>query len=106
MHNRSSLDSLSYACGFPEKAAYATSNKSTGPWTFRSLLGELAGNCNTAHEVIIEFKGRSCFIDHIGGTPTGGSFRRSVCVDELHESPDGTIQRVIQTSEGVTAVLP
>lgn len=104
LHRHGALYYLSYACGFPEKTAYATSDRPTGPWTYRGLLGELSGNCNTAHQAIIEFKGRSWFIYHNGGTPTGGSFRRSVCIDELHYNPDGTIRRVVQTSEGAGPV--
>jgi len=101
IHKRGSLYYLSYAYDFPEKIAYATSEKITGPWKFRGIINELAGNSNTNHQAIIEFKGRGYFIYHNGGTPQGGSFRRSVCIDFLHYNPDGTIQRIIQTSEGV-----
>ena len=77
--------------------------KITGPWTPRGLLAEFAGNCNTMHQAIIDFKGRSYFIYHNGGVqPGGGSFRRSVCIDYLNYNADGTIQRIIQTTEGVS----
>ena len=33
-------------------------NVFTGPWTPRGLLAEFAGNCNTMHQAIIDFKGR------------------------------------------------
>ena len=101
IHKRGSLYYLSYAYDFPKKIAYATSEKITGPWKFRGIINELAGNSNTNHQAIIEFKGRGYFIYHNGGIPQGGSFRRSVCIDYLHYNPDGTIQRIIQTSEGV-----
>lgn len=102
IHKRGDLYYLSYATGFPEKTAYATSQSITGPWTYRGLVGELAGNCNTMHQSIIEFKGKWYFIYHNGGTPLiGGSFRRSVCIDYLHYNADGTMQRIVQTSEGV-----
>jgi beta-xylosidase len=102
IHKHGNLYYLSYATGFPEKTAYATAPKITGPWTYRGLIAEIAGNCNTIHQAIIDFKGKSYFIYHNGGVqPGGGSFRRSVCIDYLHYNPDGTIQRVIQTSEGV-----
>jgi beta-xylosidase len=109
LHKHGSLYYLSYAYGFPEKTAYATAPAVTGPWTYRGLITELAGNCNTNHQAIIDFQGRSYFIYHNGGTPTGGSFRRSVCVDYLNYNPDGTIQRVVESSEGVgtpTAAAP
>jgi beta-xylosidase len=101
VHKRGGLYYLSYAYGFPERTAYATAEKATGPWTYRGIIAELAGNCNTNHQAIIEFKGRSYFVYHNGGTLTGGSFRRSVCVDYLDYNPDGTIKRVLPTLEGV-----
>jgi beta-xylosidase len=102
IHKHGNLYYLSYACDFPEKTAYATAEKITGPWKFRGIINELAGNCNTNHQAIIDYKGRTYFIYHNGGTPTGGSFRRSVCIEYLNYNPDGTIQRVVQTSEGVS----
>jgi beta-xylosidase len=103
IHKHDGLYYLSYATGFPEKTAYATAPKITGPWTYRGLLAELAGNCNTMHQAIIEFKGRAYFIYHNGGLPpNGGSFRRSVCIDYLYYLPDGTIKRIVQTTEGVS----
>ncbi|MFT3867605.1 MAG: glycoside hydrolase family 43 protein [Nibricoccus sp.] len=101
VHKRGNLYYLSYAYDWPEKTAYATAEKITGPWIFRGVIQELAGNCNTNHQSIIEYKGRSYFIYHNGGTPQGGSFRRSVCIDYLNYNPDGTIQHIIPTSEGV-----
>lgn len=103
IHKHGNLYYLSYAYEFPEKTAYATAPRITGPWTFRGILNEVAGNSNTNHQAIIEFKGKSYFIYHNGSTvPSGGSYRRSVCVDRLYYNPDGTIKRIIMTSEGVT----
>lgn len=101
VHKRGNLYYLSYACDFPEKTAYATAPTIAGPWTYRGVIAEIAGNSNTIHQAIIEYQGRWYFIYHNGGTPTGGSHRRSVCIDYLYYNPDGTIQRVTQTSEGV-----
>ncbi|ATC65971.1 glycoside hydrolase [Nibricoccus aquaticus] len=101
VHKRGEIYYLTYATGFPEKIAYATSKSITGPWEYRGLLAELAGNSNTIHQSIITYKGRDYFIYHNGGTPLGGSFRRSVCIDYLYYNPDGTMKRVVQTSEGV-----
>ncbi len=96
---------LSYAYQFPEKIAYAMSKSPEGPWEFKGILNELAGNSNTNHQSIIDFKGKSYFIYHNGGIqPHGGSFRRSVCIDELFYNPDGTMKRVVMTTEGIDAV--
>ncbi len=105
LHKRNNLFYLSYATGFPEKVAYATSPSITGPWTYRGLLTEVAGNSNTIHQAIIEFKGQSYFFYHNGSmqAPNGGSsFRRSVCIDYLYYNADGTMKRVVQTTEGIS----
>ncbi|WP_297094790.1 glycoside hydrolase family 43 protein [uncultured Draconibacterium sp.] len=102
IHKRGDWYYLSYAYQFPEKTAYAMSKSITGPWEYKGILNELAGNSNTNHQAIIEFQDQWYFIYHTGGIqPNGGSFRRSVCIDELHYNPDGTMKRVIMTSEGI-----
>ena len=72
-----------------------------GPWEFKGILNELAGNCATNRPAIADFNGRSLFIYHNGGLKDGGSHRRSVCMDELFYNEDGSMKRVIMTSEGV-----
>jgi beta-xylosidase len=102
IHKKGENYYLSYAYQFPEKTAYAMSESINGPWEYKGVLNELAGNCNTNHQAIIEFKNKDYFIYHTGGIqPNGGSFRRSVCIDELNYNQDGTMQRVIMTSEGI-----
>lgn len=98
---------LSYACDFPEKICYARSKSIQGPWQFEGILNEVAGNSETNHQAIIEFKGRSYFIYHNGNLPpvngqaSGGRFRRSVAVEPLYYMPDGRIQPIQMTSQGV-----
>ena len=104
LHKHGNLYYLSYASGFPERISYATAPKITGPWTPRGVIAEVAGNSNTIHQAIIDFKGHSYFIYHNGATQTpriGSSYRRSVCIDYLYYNPDGTIKRVVQTTEGI-----
>jgi beta-xylosidase len=102
IHKKNDWYYLSYAYQFPEKIAYAMSKSITGPWEFKGILNEIAGNSNTNHQSIIEFKGKDYFIYHNGSIqPNGGSFRRSVCIDYLFYNPDGTIKRINMTSEGI-----
>jgi len=62
----------------------------------------VAGNSNTNHQAIIDFKGKSYFIYHNGSIQTdGGSFRRSVCTDYLYYNTDGSIKRIVMTTEGI-----
>lgn len=102
VHKHNGWYYLSYAFQFPEKIAYAMSKSINGPWEYKGILNEVAGNSNTNHQSIIDFKGKSYFIYHNGSIPTeGGSFRRSVCVDRLYYNPDGTMKRIVMTSEGI-----
>ncbi|WP_448699187.1 glycoside hydrolase family 43 protein [Mucilaginibacter sp. AW1-3] len=102
IHKHNGWYYLSYAYQFPEKTAYAMSRKVTGPWIYKGILNEIAGNSNTNHQAIIDFKGKTYFIYHNGAlVPDAGSFHRSVCIDYLYYNPDGTMKRVVMTSEGV-----
>ncbi|PST83620.1 glycoside hydrolase [Pedobacter yulinensis] len=106
LHKRDGWYYLSYGYGQPERVAYCMSRSCEGPWAFKGILNEVAGNCETNRPAIIDFQGRSLFFYHNGALETGGSHRRSVCLDALHYNPDGTIQRVIMTSEGPRAFAP
>lgn len=104
IHKRDGWHYFSYGYQMPEKVAYAMGRDINGPWKFKGILNELAGNSETNRPAIIDFKGKSYFFYHNGGLKNSGSHRRSVCVDELHYNDDGTMRRVIMTSEGVDAV--
>lgn len=101
IHKRNGWYYLSYGYGFPEKVGYAMSRTIHGPWEFKGILNEVAGNCETNRPAIIDFKGRSYFFYHNGVLKDGGSHRRSVCIDRLYYNDDGTMKRVAMTSEGV-----
>lgn len=95
---------LLYGYGFPEKVAYAMSRSIYGPWEFKDIINEIAGNCKTNSPAILDFKGQTYFIYHNGALKDGGSHRRSVCIDYLYFNEDDTMRRIIMTSEGVRAV--
>ena len=101
IHKRNGWYYLSYGYQMPEKVAYAMSRSIHGPWEFKGILNEIAGNCETNSPAILDFKGKTYFIYHNGVLKNGGSHRRSVCIDYLYYNPDDTIKRVIMTSEGV-----
>lgn len=102
VHKKNDWYYLTYAYDFPEKLAYAMSKSPTGPWEYKGLLNELSGNCNTNHQAIFTFKGKDYFMYHNGANGVhGGSFRRTVNIDKLEYNPDGTMKRIIMTSEGV-----
>lgn len=102
IHKRGEWYYLSYASEFPEKICYAMGKSINGPWEYKGILNEIAGNSNTNHQAIIEFKGDWYFVYHNGAiNHNGGSFRRSVCIDRLYYNEDGSIKRVVMTTEGV-----
>ena len=93
---------LSFASEFPEKICYAMSKNINGPWIYKGILNEIAGNSNTNHQAIIDFKGKSYFIYHNGSINTDGcGFRRSICIDPLFYQKDGSIKRIQMTTEGI-----
>jgi len=105
VHKKGDWYYLTYSYNFPEKTAYAMSKSITGPWEFKGIINEVAGNCNTNHQAILEFKGKDYFVYHNGSLPTDGhDFRRSICIDYLYYNPDGTIKKIQMTSEGVAPV--
>ena len=66
IHQRNGWYYLSYGYQMPEKVAYAMSRHIEGPWEFKGILNEVAGNCQTNRPCIIDFKGQSYFIYHNG----------------------------------------
>ena len=85
---------LTYATGWPEKIAYAMSDNIMGPWKPMGLLDEMAGNSNTTHPAIVNFKGQWVYFSHNGGLPDGNSYRRSVVMKPLEYNADGTMRLV------------
>ncbi len=97
LYKRNGIYYLVYAAMFPEYTDYATSFSPTGPWTYRGRITDLVPNSTTIHPAIIDYHGRSYFFYHNGALPTGGNYRRSICLDRLYYEPDGSIRKVIQT---------
>ena len=92
---------LTYASEWPEKIAYAMSDKIEGPYRPVSVISEIAGNSNTTHPAIVNFKGQWIFFSHNGGLPDGTSYSRSVIAEPMYYNADGTIKNIPPTAEGV-----
>jgi len=104
LYKRNNLYYLVYAARFPETIEYCTAPSPTGPWTYRGVIEDLVTNSTTTQAGIIDYKGKTYFFYHNGALPTGGNYRRSICVDYMYYNPDGTIQKVKQTIKGVKPV--
>ncbi len=105
IHKKGEWYYLSYASGFPEKICYAMSKDINGPWEYKGILNEVAGNSNTNHQAIVDYKGKSYFVYHNGAIQNnGGSYLRSVCIDYLYYNNDGSMKRIQMTTEGVDKI--
>lgn len=85
----------------PEMIEYCTAKSITGPWTYQGIVQENVPNSFTTHPGVLDYNGKSYFFYHNGSLPTGGSYRRSICIDEMFYNADGTIQKIVQTTTGV-----
>lgn len=99
VHKHNGKYYLTYACGWPEKIAYAMSDNIDGPYECKGILSEMAGNCNTTHPAITKFKGKWYFFTHDGSLPEGTSYSRSICGKVLEYNMDGTIKKMDITTE-------
>ena len=97
---------LTYASQWPEKIACAVSTHIGGPYTPMGIISEIAGNSNTTHPAIVQFKGQWLFFSHNGGLPEGTSYSRSVIAEPLYYNADGTIRPIPATATGVARLLP
>ncbi len=92
---------LTYASEWPEKIAYAMADHIEGPYETKGVISEIAGNSNTTHPAIVNFKGQWIYISHNGGLPTGTSYSRSIVAEPMEYNADGTIKNIPATAEGV-----
>lgn len=106
VYKRNDLYYLVYASAGtkPEMIEYCTAKSIDGPWEYRGIIQDNVDNSFTTHPGIIDYKGKSYFFYHNGSLPTGGSYRRSICVDYMYYNPDGTIQKIVQTKKGVAPI--
>ena len=82
-----------------ESLGYSTAPSPTGPWTYRGQVMK-THNCFTNHPGVIDFKGHSYLFYHDASLPGGGSFDRSVCVDEFSYGADGSIPTISPSKTG------
>jgi arabinoxylan arabinofuranohydrolase len=98
MHKRGALYYLSYSRHFPEETVYQTGPGPAGPWTFGGVIMGKNAVVKTIHHAIVDFNGKSYIFYHNDKLPTGGEYRRSVAVEQLHYKADGGIAFAPQTA--------
>ena len=104
-YKRNDLYYLAYAGmgSGSENIQYATSAAPNGPWTSNGIMMP-SGNCFTNHPGICEIEGNSYLFYHTAALPGGGSYKRSVCVDQFTYKSDGTIPSVTASKDGPAPV--
>lgn len=95
---------LTYASEWPEKIAYAVADHIGGPYTFMGIISEIAGNSNTTHPSIVNFKDQWLFFSHNGGLPDGGSYSRSIIAEPMSYDKDGKINFIPSTAKGASSL--
>jgi arabinoxylan arabinofuranohydrolase len=102
-YRRNNIYYLVYASQFPETIRYATGSNPLGPWTYKGqiMASQPDGVSNTIHPGVCDFAGNSYFFYHNAGLPGGGSYKRSVCVEQFEYNSDGTIPTIRETAAGV-----
>ncbi|MCR5600756.1 MAG: family 43 glycosylhydrolase [Ruminococcus sp.] len=90
-----------YGSDSGESIGYSTAPSPTGPWTYGGQVMK-PYNCFTNHPGVIDYKGHSYLFYHDASLPGGGSFDRSVCIDEFKYGADGSIPTITPTKTGPT----
>ena len=96
---------LTYASEWPEKIAYAVADHIGGPYTPMGIISEIAGNSNTTHPAIVQFKDQWLFFSHNGALSDGTSYSRSIIAEPLSYDSEGRIRPIPPTAEGVSPVM-
>ena len=93
------VDTLPEADGTDEYTAV------DGPWTYGNVTVErCVSGTFTNHPGPIDFKGNSYLFYHTAQLPGANGFRRSVAVDEMTYNADGSIEAVVPTASGPSAL--
>lgn len=95
---------LTYASEWPEKIAYAVADKIDGPYEMKGIISEIAGNSNTTHPAIVNFKDQWLFFSHNGGLHNGTSYSRSIIAEPMEYDAEGNIQKIHPSTEGVPCI--
>lgn len=82
----------------PEGIGYAMSNSPTGPWTYKGMIMDGDKRSSGNHPGIIDYKGQSYVFgfnyEIMKRTVSKHNERRSVCVEKISYTDDGSIQQL------------
>lgn len=85
-----------------ERLEYAIGDNPMGPFKMTGVvMDESPMNCWTNHQSFVEYKGQWYLFYHQNAYSPKFDKNRSICIDSLSFSADGTIQKVTPTLRGV-----
>ncbi len=94
---------LFFAHRWRECLAYATcEDLFTGAWSDTRMIMTPTATSNTNHPAVIDYQGTTYLIGHNGALPAGSGFRRSVTIQEMTITEDGSIAMMEETASGLT----
>lgn len=94
---------LFYASEWRESMAYSTTKDLLrGEWGNSAIFMKPTATCNTNHEAIFDFKGKTYMMYHDGAMPGGNGYRRSACLQELIFNEDGSVAMMEESASGLT----
>ena len=96
---------LTYASEWPEKIAYAVADRIEGPYKAMGIISEIAGNSNTTHPAIVNFRNQWLFFSHNGGLHDGTSYSRSIIAEPMSYDGDGNILPIPPTAKGASELI-
>ncbi len=94
---------LFYASEWRESMAYSrTDDLLTGEWRDYKKFMTPTATCNTNHEAIFDFGGKTYMMYHNGALSGGNGYRRSACLQELTFDEDGNVEEVTESAAGIS----
>ena len=97
---------LFYASEWRESMAYSrTKDLRSGVWENSQIFMLPTATCNTNHEAIFDFQGKTYMMYHDGALPGGNGYRRSACLQELVFEDDGTVSMMEESASGLTGTI-
>ena len=94
---------LFYASEWRESMAYSTTTDlRSGVWENSKIFMLPTATCNTNHEAIFDFQGKTYMMYHDGALPGGNGYRRSACLQELRFEEDGNVAMMEESASGLT----
>jgi arabinoxylan arabinofuranohydrolase len=78
----------------------------TSGFTFRGEVLRAPTNFNNNHHAFVRYQGAWYAAYHNRSVSGGAVYKRNLCLDRLNYNPDGTLQPVISTTDGLPQLKP